>query len=71
MSQTEISSANQSPTKLSDYPQLLTVDEVCSILRITPPSVRKLIDAGSLRHIRVGKLIRIYQSSVDEIVSEK
>ena len=48
-----------------DNPTLLTVPEVADVLRISPASVRRLIDAGKLPAVRLGpRLIRVHRSGL-------
>lgn len=43
-----------------------TLQEVAQLLRCSPSSVRKLIQAGDLRHYRVRRAVRIRPEWVDE-----
>ena len=44
---------------LEQYPPVLSVDEVATILGVTSKTVRNLIKAGNITSIKVGRLIRI------------
>jgi len=47
---------------------LLTTREVAKILRVTPPSVRKIIRSGNLRAVDVGGQKRIDTASLAEFL---
>ena len=49
---------------LTEYPAVLTVSEVASILHVTPPTVRKHIKENDLPHVKIGKLVRIPKNSL-------
>jgi excisionase family DNA binding protein len=42
----------------------LTVNEVADLLRIDRKTVHKLIASGDLRHVRLGRVIRIPASAL-------
>jgi excisionase family DNA binding protein len=44
---------------LSEYPELLSVDEVAAILRITPAAARKRIERRQFDVTRVGYNVRV------------
>ena len=44
---------------LDTKPPFLSVDDVSKILCVTPRTIRRLIKAGDLDAIRIGRLIRI------------
>ena len=50
---------------------LLTVGEVASIMRVSNMTVYRLIKAGQLSAIRVGKNYRIRRSDVDRYLDER
>lgn len=50
---------------------ILTVEEVADILRVSPQTVRKLIREKKLRTVRVGVQIRIRQSELERFLSEQ
>lgn len=50
---------------------LLTVGEVASVMRVSNMTVYRLIKAGQLGAIRVGKNYRIRRSDVDRYLNER
>ncbi|MDB8564560.1 helix-turn-helix domain-containing protein [Turicibacter sanguinis] len=46
--------------------KLLTVAEVSALLNISDPTIRKIIKAGDLPILRIGKNILIYAYEVDD-----
>ena len=50
---------------------LLTVGEVAATMRVSNMTVCRLIRAGQLRAIRVGKLYRIRESDMNRYLSER
>ena len=50
---------------------LLTVGEVVSLMRVSNMTVYRLIKAGQLSAIRVGKNYRIRRSDVDRYLTER
>lgn len=46
--------------------KLLTIAEVSALLNISDPTIRKIIKAGDLPILRIGKNILIYTYEVDE-----
>lgn len=51
--------------------RLLTVGEVATMMRVSNMTVYRLIKAGQLAAIRVGKNYRIRESDVDRYLSER
>ncbi len=51
--------------------RLLTVSEVASAMRVSNMTVYRLIKAGNLGAIRVGKNYRIRESDVSQYLSER
>ena len=51
--------------------RLLTVSEVASAMRVSNMTVYRLIKAGSLSAIRVGKNYRIRETEVDRYLRER
>jgi excisionase family DNA binding protein len=51
--------------------RLLTVVEVASIMRVSNMTVYRLIKAGELPAIRVGKNYRIRESDVDRYLEQR
>ena len=50
---------NAVPTQEEDLPLLLTIDDVCAVLRIGRSSTYELLHSGRLESIRVGKRYRV------------
>jgi len=45
----------------------LTIDQVCSFLQISRPSVHKLLNDGTLTRIKLGSCTRIRLSEIQKI----
>ncbi|MCC6629350.1 MAG: helix-turn-helix domain-containing protein [Chloroflexi bacterium] len=45
--------------------ELLTVDEAARLLKVTPTTIRRHINAGRLPAVRVGRSVRIRQEAVE------
>ena len=43
----------------TSVPILLTINQVAETLQVSPRTVRRWIDAGSLQHYKLGRQIRI------------
>lgn len=52
-------------------PRLLTVAEVASLMRVSTMTVYRLIKAGDLAAIRVGKSYRIKESDIDDFIAAR
>ena len=50
--------------------ELLTVDEVAKLLRISSISVRRYVAAGSLPAVRVGRSVRIDKAAVEQFATQ-
>ena len=48
-----------------------TVEEVAKTLRVSPPTVRKLIREGQLKAVRVGVQIRIQKEELDRFLKNQ
>jgi excisionase family DNA binding protein len=48
--------------------RLLTPDEVCERLSVTPRWLRRAVDEGRIERVKVGALNRFRESYIDEIV---
>jgi excisionase family DNA binding protein len=48
-----------------------TVEEVANVLRVSPPTVRKLIKEGQLKAVRVGVQIRIQKEELDRFLKNQ
>jgi excisionase family DNA binding protein len=49
--------------------QLLTVYEVRDRLRVSTPTVHRMLDDGRLKRIKIGRSVRIPASSVDALIN--
>jgi excisionase family DNA binding protein len=52
-------------------PQLLTVGEVAEMLRVSDMTVYRLIKAGDLRALQIGKSYRLREEDVDASLSSR
>ena len=59
--------ANRRPPAAGD---LLTVAEVAAMLRVSKMTIYRLIDAGRLNAVRVGRSFRLPQASVESFLRE-
>jgi len=51
-------------------PRFLTVAEVAQLARVSRMTVYRMVHAGDLPAIRVGKSFRVPEAAVDEMLSE-
>ena len=49
--------------------ELLRIDEAASYLSVSQKTVRRLIDAGALKAIRIGRLLRIQHHEIERFVA--
>jgi len=49
---------------------LLTVAQAAERLAVSPVTVRRLLDDGSLRRVRIGRAIRVCPGSLARLVSK-
>lgn len=49
--------------------RLYTIDEVAELLKVSHSTVRRLIDSGHLKSVRIGGQIRIRQRDLDDYVA--
>jgi excisionase family DNA binding protein len=49
---------------------LMTVSEVAALLRVSTMTVYRLVDAGLLRAIRIGRSLRLPRASVLEFIRD-
>lgn len=66
--QGKISSIKEPKVMLEEYPDVLTVDEVCSALRIGYNRVYELLNSGSLNGYRNGRTWRIPKLAVEQYI---
>ena len=57
------------PKSQAARPEFLTVAEVASMLRVSNMTVYRLINAGELPAVRVGKSYRLTEADVDRYLS--
>lgn len=50
---------NHPPQKISELPDLLTIDEMCKFLGISPKTGYRLIKGGEIKAVKVGRSYRI------------
>lgn len=48
---------------------LMTINDVALVLRVSRSTVRRLLDRGELRCIRIGGSLRVAPSDVDEMLA--
>lgn len=49
---------------MNDFPKVLLADEVCEILRISPRSLRRMMQEGLIRYARIRGAIRFLERDV-------
>lgn len=54
---------------LDNYQDMLTLDEVCQILRINRKTLRYLINSGQLPYRRIGRIYRISKDAVRQYIA--
>lgn len=52
------------------FPGALTVEQVAQRISVSPRTVRRLIFERRVRHLRIGRLIRLYEPDVDEFLAK-
>ena len=57
---------------MTDHPpslvRLLTIDDVAAVLHVSPRTVRRMIAAGQIHVIRLGRMVRVHPSVVSELM---
>jgi acetyl-CoA synthetase len=48
--------------------ELLTVEEVSKRLKLTPLTIRRMLNDGRLRGTKVGRVWRVFESEVDRLL---
>lgn len=48
--------------------QLLTLKAVAQALNVSTPTVKRLIDAGTLKGVRIGRQYRVHPGSLDALL---
>ncbi|MBI5167003.1 MAG: helix-turn-helix domain-containing protein [candidate division NC10 bacterium] len=56
--------------KVTNYPEIYTVEEFAKIFKLSPEAVRSLIRKGDIPAIRIGKQYRIPQNVVDRYFAQ-
>lgn len=51
---------------LSEYPDILTIEDVKAILRIGTNSAYRLLRSGSIYYLRIGKNIRVPKACLED-----
>ena len=54
-----------------DAPTLYTIEQAQKVLNVSRGAVRNLVAAGKLKHIRVGRSIRITERSVYKFINDQ
>lgn len=57
-------------TKLTNYPEVLTVDEMCEILKIGKLKAYELLRTHTIRCMRIGKKFIIPRASVEGFLDD-
>jgi putative molybdopterin biosynthesis protein len=60
--------SHQVPVYDASRPALLSVNEVAALLKISRPSVYRMIRRGELRPYRVGERLRFNAHEIDELL---
>lgn len=55
----------------NDYTDLLTVDDLCDLLKISPTAAYRLLASGKLKCFRLGRIWRIPRECVNEYIREQ
>ena len=61
---------NAVPTQEEDLPLLLTIDDVCAVLRIGRNATYELLHSGQLKSVRIGKQYRIPRHVMIQFLAE-
>jgi len=54
-----------------EYPDVVTVEQLCQMLDIGRNSAYSLIKSGQIRHIRIGKKIKIPKAYIIEFLMQE
>jgi len=49
---------------------LLSATDTARLLNVSEKTVRRLIAAGNLKHVRIGRIVRIHPSEVERFLAE-
>ena len=53
----------------TERPDLLRVEQVMQRLQVGETMVHKLINSGELRHVRIGRAVRVPVQAIEEFIS--
>jgi excisionase family DNA binding protein len=65
----QLPATSQKAGQSQERPRFLTVAEVASLLRVSTMTVYRLIKAGRLASVRVGKSYRVREDDVDRYLA--
>ena len=57
-------------TMLNKYNDILTVEELCEVLRIGKNTAYKLLKSGEIKSIKIGKVYKIPKKSVKKYLEQ-
>ncbi len=57
------------PTRLSDLPDVLTVDQMADVFSIGRNAAYEAVRTGQVRHVKIGRTIRIPKIAVEELLA--
>ena len=57
-------------TMLNKYNDILTVEELCQVLRIGKNTAYKLLKSGEIKSIKIGKVYKIPKKSVRKYLEQ-
>ena len=57
-------------TSPSPVAPLMTIAEAATVLRVATKTVRRMVDRGALRRVRIGRLIRVYAEDIEQYVRD-
>ena len=55
---------------MDEYPDVLTTEEACEVLRIGSNAIYELLNAGKLKGFRNGRVWRIPKAAIQEYIME-
>ena len=58
-------------TSINSEQTLISVEDLCSILKIGKNSAYKLIKSGKIQCFRIGRIWKIPKDSIDKYIDEK
>lgn len=61
--------ADKSPEWITDPLQLIAVDDVAATLAVSTKTVRRMIARGNLLSFRVGRLVRVRRSDLEQYIA--